>query len=288
MTEGSSSFFVKKEPKKLLDLVGGWIAGVWKQAPRVPVIRFTGIIAARAGSINLEGYAPLIDKAIAHAKKPKHLILAIESPGGSAAQSDLIGQYIRRKAVEKNIEITAVIGDVGASGGYWLACAADNIYANRLSIVGSIGVITGGFGFDRFIGRYEIERRLSTAGQNKARLDPFSPRDAADNAFIQDLLDEAHEMFKSWVRSRRGARLTGDESKIFDGGFMSGERALGLGLLDGLSDIDTQVKRIAGKRARAITIKPKQSRNLLRLITRTAVDTVFNIAEERANTINLR
>jgi ClpP class serine protease len=185
MTEGSSSFFVKKEPKKLLDLVGGWIAGVWKQAPRVPVIRFTGIIAARAGSINLEGYAPLIDKAIAHAKKPKHLILAIESPGGSAAQSDLIGQYIRRKAVEKNIEITAVIGDVGASGGYWLACAADNIYANRLSIVGSIGVITGGFGFDRFIGRYEIERRLSTAGQNKARLDPFSPRDAADNAFIQ-------------------------------------------------------------------------------------------------------
>ena len=112
-----------------------------------------------------------VERGFQLAKKSKHLLLAIESPGGSAAQSDLIGQFIRRKAAESGVNVTAVIGDVGASGGYWLACAADKIYANRLSIVGSIGVITGGFGLDKFIARHGIERRLFTAGENKARME---------------------------------------------------------------------------------------------------------------------
>src|ERR1700722_8990921 len=192
--------------------------------PKVPVLVLRGIIAARPGMINLAAYSAPIERGFALAKKSKHLLLSIESPGGSAAQSDLIGQFIRRKAAESGVSVTAVIGDVGASGGYWLACAADKIYATRLSIVGSIGVITGGFGLDKFIARYGIERRLFTAGENKARMEMFSPLRPQDEAFTRELLAEAHEMFKSWVRERRGARLTPDENKIFDGGYMSGER----------------------------------------------------------------
>ncbi len=143
--------------------------------PKIPVLPLRGIIAARPGAINIEGYAPIIERGFALAKKTGNLILAIESPGGSPAQSDLIGQLIRRRAEENKVAVTAVIGDVGASGGYWLACAADRILANRLSIIGSIGVVTGSFGLDKFIARHAIERRVFTAGENKRLNDIFSP-----------------------------------------------------------------------------------------------------------------
>ncbi len=249
--------------------------------PKIPVIALRGIIAARPGAISLEAYTAPIERGFALAKRSKHLILAIESPGGSAAQSNLIGQFIRRHAAETGVEVTAVIGDVGASGGYWLACAGEKIYANRLSIVGSIGVITGGFGFDKFIARYNIERRLFTAGDNKARMEMFSPLRPQDEAFTRDLLAEAHEMFKSWVRERRGKRLTSDDTKIFDGGYMTGERALGLGLIDGLADIDTLVKQFGGKKAKAVWLRPKPPRGLLRFFTRSAVESALDIAQER-------
>src|SRR5271156_5409916 len=167
--------------------------------PKIPVLVLRGVIATRPGMINLDAYSGPIERGFALAKKSKHLLLAIESPGGSAAQSDLIGRFLRRKAAETGVNVTAVIGDVGASGGYWLACAADKIYANRLSIVGSIGVITGGFGLDKFIARHEIERRVFTAGANKRRNDMFAPSRPEDEAFTRELLDEAHAMFKSWV-----------------------------------------------------------------------------------------
>src|ERR1700734_3726788 len=183
--------------------------------PKIPILVLRGIIAARPGMINLSAYTAPIERGFALAKKSKHLLLAIESPGGSAAQSDLIGGFIRRKAAESGIAVTAVIGDVGASGGYWLACAADRILANRLSIIGSIGVVTGGFGLDQFIAKHGIERRIFTAGENKRRNDMFSPLDPEDEAFTRELLDEAHAMFKAWVRERRGVRLTGAEDKIF-------------------------------------------------------------------------
>jgi signal peptide peptidase SppA len=259
----------------------------WRRS-RIPVIALSGIIAARAGSINLETYSPVIERGFALAKKSKTLILAIESPGGSATQSDLIGQLIRRRADEAGVKIYAVIGDVGASGGYWLACAADEIRANRLSIVGSIGVITGGFGFDRLIARYDIERRLFTAGENKARMESFSPLRPQDVAFTKDLLSDAHEMFKSWVRERRGARLTTDESAVFDGGYMLGEKAKILGLIDGFSDVDMLVKELGGEKAKPEWLRPKRQRSLLRLFTRTAVETALDIAEEKINTPSLR
>jgi signal peptide peptidase SppA len=256
--------------------------------PKIPVVVMRGIIAARPGALNLDALSPALERGFALAKKTKRLVLAIESPGGSAAQSDLIGQFIRRKAAETNVTIIAIIGDVGASGGYWLACAADEIYANRLSIVGSIGVITGGFGFDKFIARYEIERRLFTAGANKARMESFSPLRPQDEEFTRALLAEAHEMFKSWVRERRGVRLTKDEDKVFDGGYMSGQSALELGLLDGLSDVDAMVKQLGGPKAKPVWLKPKSPRGLLRLITRTAAEAALDIAEERLTTQTLK
>ena len=256
--------------------------------PKIPVVSLRGIIAARPGAISLNAYTAPIERGFALAKRSKNVILAIESPGGSAAQSDLIGQFIRRHAAETGVEVTAVIGDVGASGGYWLACAADKIYANRLSIVGSIGVITGGFGLDKFIARHDIERRLFTAGENKARMETFSPLRPQDEAFTRELLAEAHEMFKSWVRERRGERLASDETKIFDGGYMTGKRALSLGLIDGFADVDTLVKQLGGDKAKPVWLKPKPPRGIMRFITRSAVESALDIAEERLAAPTLR
>jgi signal peptide peptidase SppA len=253
----------------------------WRNKTNIPVILLRGIIAARPGLINIEGYTDTIERGFALAKKTKKLILAIESPGGSAVQSDLIGQLIRRRAEETGVAVTAVIGDVGASGGYWLACAGDHIFANRLSIVGSIGVITGGFGLDKFIARYEIERRLFTAGENKARMEMFSPLRPQDAAFTKELLEQAHDMFKSWVRERRGTRLTEQESKIFDGGYMLGESAKTLGLIDDFGDIDTIVKQLGGDKAKAVYCKPKKPRGLTRLLTRSAVESLLDAVEAR-------
>jgi signal peptide peptidase SppA len=248
---------------------------------KIPVLALRGIIAARPGMINLEGYALVIERGFALAKKSGNLILAIESPGGSAVQSDLIGQAIRRHAEETKIAVTAVIGDTGASGGYWLACAADRILANRLSIIGSIGVVTGGFGLDQFIARHGIERRIFTAGENKRRNDMFAPLRPEDEAFTRELLDEAHAMFKDWVRVRRGVRLTGAEDKIFDGGYMLGSQALNFGLIDGFGDVDTVVKDLGGAKAKPVWLRPRRPRGLLRLFTQSAMDSALDAAEQR-------
>jgi signal peptide peptidase SppA len=250
--------------------------------PKIPVVQLRGIIAARPGMLNLAGCAPMLERGFSLAKKSGKLVLAIESPGGSATQSDLIGQLIRRKAEAHKIEVTAVIGDVGASGGYWLACAADNIFASRLSIVGSIGVVTEGFGLHEFIARHGIERRTLTAGENKRRNDIFAPRKPEDAAFTQDLLDEIHVMFKDWVRARRGTRLTTDEQQVFDGGYMLGARAKTLGLIDGFGDVEQVVKTLGGDRAKAVWLKPRPPRGLWRLILRSAAEAGLDVAEERA------
>ena len=151
-------------------------------------------------------------------------------------QSDLIAGMIRTHADRAGVRVHAVIREVGASGGYWLACAADEIHANPMSIVGSIGVVGGGFGFPDLLGRLGIERRIYTAGTNKARLDPFSPEKPEDVAFAKDLMDKLHVRFKDWVRTRRGQRLKAPDEALFDGGYMLGEQALALGLIDGLRD----------------------------------------------------
>ncbi len=257
----------------------------WRR-PRLSVIVLHGVIAARPGMLNADSARPLIDKAFAAAGRSP-VILDIESPGGSPVQSDLIAAMIRAHADRAGVRVHAVIREVGASGGYWLACAADEIHANRMSIVGSIGVVGGGFGFSDLLHRAGIQRRLYTAGRNKARLDPFSPEKPEDVVFVKDLMDQLHVRFVAWVRGRRGHRLRGGEDSLFDGGFMLGEQALDRGLIDGFETIDDLVRQLGGDRARPRRFAPKRQRFLARL-PRFGIDVLLDALEERAWRINLR
>ncbi|MEA2771837.1 MAG: hypothetical protein QOD93_4799 [Acetobacteraceae bacterium] len=257
----------------------------WRR-PHLNVIVLHGVIAARAGMLNADSARPLIEKGFASTGR-RPVILDIESPGGSPVQSDLIANMIRTHADRSGVRVHAVIREVGASGGYWLACAADEIHANPMSIVGSIGVVGGGFGFPDLLGRLGIERRIYTSGTNKARLDPFSPEKPEDVAFAKDLMDKLHVRFKDWVRGRRGRRLKAPDEALFDGGYMLGEQALALGLIDGLSTVDELVRELGGERARPRRIAQKRSRLSLRL-PRLAVDAVLDALEERVTRITLR
>jgi ClpP class serine protease len=250
----------------------------WRR-PRINVVEMHGLISPRPGFVSMGTMAPLIERAFRSARG-QPVILDIESPGGSPVQSDLIATLIRRRAEEHKVHVHAVIREVGASGGYWVACAGDEIHANPMSIVGSIGVRGGGFGFPGMLTRLGVERRLYTAGANKARLDPFGPERPEDVAFVQDLLNALHERFKRWVRERRGARLKGDEATLFDGSFMLGERAFEAGLIDGFADIDVLVRGLGGKRARARVFRPRR-RGLLRRLPGLAIDAVLDAIEER-------
>jgi signal peptide peptidase SppA len=257
----------------------------WRR-PRLNVIVLHGTIAARPGMLSADVARPLIEKAFAHTDR-RPVILDIESPGGSPVQSDLIASLIRTHADKSGARVHAVISEVGASGGYWIACAADEIHANPMSIVGSIGVVGGGFGFPDLLTRLGIERRIYTAGTNKARLDPFSPEKPDDVAFVRDLMEKLHIRFKDWVRNRRGRRLQAPEETIFDGSYMLGEQALALGLIDGLSTVEDLVRQLGGDRARPRRIAPKRPRLSLRL-PRIALDTALDALEERAWRIDLR
>jgi ClpP class serine protease len=257
----------------------------WRR-PRFNVIVLHGVIAARAGMLSADAARPLIEKAFA-SNGGGPVILDIESPGGSPVQSDLIATMIRSHADRAGVRVHAVIREVGASGGYWLACAADEIHANPMSIVGSIGVVGGGFGFPGLLDRLGIERRVYTAGTNKARLDPFSPEKPEDVVFAKDLMEKLHVRFKDWVRDRRGRRLKVPDDSLFDGGYMLGEQALTVGLIDGHASVDDLVRQLGGDRARQRRIAPRRPRLSLRL-PRLAVDTVLDAVEERAFRITFR
>ena len=238
----------------------------WRPRP-VPVLELHGLLAARPGALNIQAIGPLIDRAVAAAAAApgRVLLLDIQSPGGSPVQSDLIATRLRRRAEEKGVRLIAVIGEVGASGGYWLACAADEIVANAMSVVGSIGVIGGGFGVPAVLARLGVERRLYTAGANKARLDPFSPERPEDAAFVRALLEDLHTRFKDWVRTRRAGRLRADEAALFDGGWMLGARAAEVGLIDRVGDLDAVLHAVGGPKARAHVVRPRKRGWLARL-----------------------
>ena len=237
--------------------------------PRIPVLVLHGTIGRR-GAIHIGAYEKPIARAAALARRCGHLVLDIDSPGGSPVQSDLIATALRRAAEKDGFRIHAAIADLGASGGYWIACAADRILVNPMSIVGSIGVIGGGFGFPQAIARLGIERRVYQAGANKLRLDPFRPERAEDVAFVEALMAEIHQGFIAWVKQRRGAALRGGEA-LFDGGYMLGERAVAAGLADAIGDAAGLVRALGGKRAYAARIAPKR-RGLLGRIPGLALD----------------
>ncbi|MGB0497086.1 MAG: S49 family peptidase [Rubricella sp.] len=233
------------------------------RAPFIPVIRLSGAIGAGGGGLSRTGLsdaslAPVIEKAFSRGE-PKAVALAINSPGGSPAQSALIAARIRRLADEKNIPVHAFVEDVAASGGYWLACAGDDIHCDANSILGSIGVISAGFGFHELIAKWGIERRVHTAGDEKALLDPFQPEDPDDLALLKDLQRQIHENFKAHVRARRGQRLTLAEDELFTGRVWVGQSAVDGGLADGIGHLVPVLKERYGEKIRLVPINQRRS-----------------------------
>lgn len=192
--------------------------------------------------------APLIEEAFA-LPRLEAVALAINCPGGSPAQSSMIGARIRRLAEEKQVPVYAFCADVAASGGYWLACAADEIYADKTSIVGSIGVIAAGFGFHEAIGKLGIERRVHTAGDSKSMWDPFKPEDKKDVARLKRLQGDIHDVFIDWVKERRGSRLS-DDGDLFTGAVWIGAAAEEVGLIDGIGHLVPVLKARFGDKTR--------------------------------------
>ncbi|WP_329053300.1 S49 family peptidase [Amycolatopsis sp. NBC_01488] len=206
----------------------------------VAVVKLHGVITPSPsplarGAINLAAVESALTRAFGH-DRLKAVALLINSPGGAPTQSGLVAERIRQLADEKGVPVLAFCEDVAASGGYWLACAADEIYAHRTSMVGSIGVISGGFGFTGLLERFGIERRLHTAGANKSRLDPFSPEKPEDVEWLKKMHTQLHELFVSWVKERRGDRLN-DAEDLFTGDVWLGAKAQELGLIDGLGSL---------------------------------------------------
>ena len=216
--------------------------------PIVPVVRLTGIIGfsspLRPG-LTLTGIARMLDRVFA-VRNAAAVALAINSPGGSPVQSHLIFRRIRELAKEKNVRVIAFVEDAAASGGYMLACAADEIIADPSSIVGSIGVVGGSFGFDKLLAKVGIERRLYTAGEHKATLDPFLPENPDDVERLKQLQREIHNDFIALVKSRRGDKLRGPEGDLFSGEYWTGKRALDLGLVDAIGELRSTLRERFG------------------------------------------
>lgn len=215
------------------------IPGLQNPPPVVGVLRLSGVIGSlgplRSG-MTLAALEPAINRAFALPRLAA-VALSVNSPGGSATQSDLIARRIRDLAAEKEVPVLVFCEDVAASGGYWLACAGDEIYLRETSIVGSIGVISAGFGFPALLDKIGVERRLHTAGEKKSLLDPFRPEDPGDVERLKGVQHDIHEAFKETVRQRRGDRLKAEEAELFSGEFWVGRKAIERGLADGFGEL---------------------------------------------------
>ena len=231
-----------------------------KKRAVVPVVRLSGVIAGAGGlrrGISLEAVEPQLKKAFS-IRRAKAVALIINSPGGSPVQSALIGQRVRDLARKANVPVLAFCEDVAASGGYWLAASADEIYVNPASIIGSIGVVSAGFGFDRAIDRIGVDRRVYTAGENKMILDPFQPEAESEVERLKSLQQEIHRQFIDYVVDRRGAKLTGEHDDLFSGAFWTGAAAVDLGLVDGIGECRRLVTERFGDNVDLLTINPKR------------------------------
>lgn len=251
-----------------------------KSDPLVAVVRLQGVIASggRGQTLNDEALAPILEKAFRRGK-PKAVALVINSPGGSPVQSSLIGARIRRLAEEHEVPVTAFVEDVAASGGYWLACAANDIVIDESSVVGSIGVISASFGFHEFMERQGIERRVHTAGKDKSMLDPFRPERPADIKRLKALQSQIHDTFIDHVKSRRGARLSTDKD-LFTGEIWVGQKAIDVGLADDIGHLGPVMKNRYGDKVKFARYGQKKSL-LSRFGARILTDTLDQV-EERA------
>ena len=242
----------------------GWknyLPASWtKRAPLVPVLRFSGaigVVTPLKPGLSLSTSASAIERAFSM-RGAKAVAIQINSPGG-AVQSMLIYKRIRALAAEKDLKVYVFAEDVAASGGYLLALAGDEIYADPSSIVGSIGVITATFGLNELINRIGVQRRVYTAGESKDTLDPFLPEKPSDVERIKALQNDVHQAFIDLVKTRRGAKLDKADINLFTGEFWSGKRALELGLIDGLSDLRTKMREVYGDEVRFKLVTPSTS-----------------------------
>ena len=254
-----------------------WIPFV-KSGPRVAVVRLQGQISNSSRGLDDVSLAPVIEKAFRG--KPDAVALQINSPGGSPVQSSLIAGRIRRLSEEKGIPVFAFVEDVAASGGYWLACAADEIFVDRGSIVGSIGVISAGFGLSDLIGKYGVERRVHTAGKSKSQLDPFKPENPEDIERLRGWLDDLHVYFIDYVKSRRAGKLA-EGTDHFTGEIWIGQRAVENGLADGIGHLVSVMKDRFGDK---VTFRRyEQRRSLFQRFGAQAAQDVIAGVEERAS-----
>ncbi len=253
--------------------------------PHVSVVRLAGVIASggwpSARHLSDAALGPLLERAFSRGR-PVAVALAINSPGGSPVQSSLIAARIRRLSEEKSIPVHAFVEDVAASGGYWLATAADEIFVDRSSIVGSIGVISASFGFHGAMERIGVERRVHTAGRDKSMLDPFRPERPGDVRRLKLLQKQIHEAFIDQVKARRGDRLKGGKTgdSLFTGEVWIGEKAVEVGLADGIGHLVPRMREIFGDRTEFRIHGPRKSL-LRRFGTRIVADALGGI-EERA------
>ena len=230
------------------------------RSPVVPVLRLSGAIGISSPlspGLNLASLAEQIEKAFS-VKNAKAVALQINSPGGSPVQSKLIFNRIRALAEENDIPVYSFVEDVAASGGYWLALAGDEVYADDSSILGSIGVISAGFGFHKAIEKVGVERRVYTAGERKMSLDPFAPEQPEEIVRLKALQKDIHQAFRSLVENRRGDKISAAGDMLFTGEFWSGTKAVELGLIDGLGDLRMVMRRKFGDKVNLKLISPKR------------------------------
>jgi serine protease SohB len=248
--------------KVITDALGPLLPARFRSdVPVVPVVRLSGVIGAavplRPG-LTLDSTAKTLDRAFGM-RNARAVALVINSPGGSPAQSHLICQRIRQLSAEKALPVFAFIEDIGASGGYMLACAADEIVADPYSMVGSIGVVGGSFGFEKLIDKLGIERRLYTSGDRKAMLDPFLPEKPEDVKRLKAIQKDIHERFIALVKERRGGKLNGADKTLFSGEFWTAANALELGLIDNIGDLRSFLRARYGEKVRTPLVSAERS-----------------------------
>jgi signal peptide peptidase SppA len=229
--------------------------------PVVAVVRFEGVIGPRQwrGALSLASHAEALDRAFSRSRLAA-VAIVVNSPGGSPVQSALLYRRIRQLADEKHVAVIAFAEDVAASGGYWLALAGDEIFAEESSVLGSIGVVSGGFGFVRLIDRLGIERRLHTAGERKSLLDPFLPENPADVERLSALQQDIHQSFREHVRRRRLGKIDEADDTLFNGDIFTGSRALERGLVDGIGDLRAVMRARYGDNVRLLPIATDRRR----------------------------
>jgi signal peptide peptidase SppA len=255
MTEQSSD--PRRWPAAVEEMMK-WMPARLSGVPVVPVVRLSGLIGAvtplRPG-MSLAGVARTLERAFGM-RNAKAVALVINSPGGSPVQSRQIYLRVRQLASEKKLPVLVFVEDVAASGGYMIACAGDEIFCDPSSILGSIGVVGGSFGFQELIRKIGVERRLYTAGEHKAMLDPFLPENPDDVARLKALQREIHAIFIALVKQSRGTRLKAADDVLFTGEYWAGETSVSLGLADAIGDLRSTLRHRYGDKVLTPLIAP--------------------------------